>query len=170
MPSKNILRGGTAWLFLFIIYFLVPIYSQSIPVTFKYNNKWRKANSIFLASALSDWSSNDPNYQLTDPDGDEVFTLTIDIDPNASSQFEYKFVVDGGWYKDPANPMDSGDPWYNSALKVSDPMITYLHPIDNTFKEYRSTITADIASSDTTFEASKWKVTINGVEVPNPFS
>ncbi|MDX1284760.1 MAG: hypothetical protein R3182_07110, partial [Draconibacterium sp.] len=134
MPSLKSANPMLACILLFTFFFSNVSFAQTVPVTFKYENIWRDDPAVYLASTLNDWQSNHPDYKMIDDDDDGIYEITIDIDPNQTTNLEYRFVADGGWYKDPMNPDDTGDPWFNSVMNISDPMITYLHPMDNAFK------------------------------------
>ncbi|MFH2051308.1 MAG: alpha-amylase family glycosyl hydrolase [bacterium] len=85
--------------------------AKSCKVTFKYSDPG--AGSVNLAGEFNGWSdSADP---MANKDG--VWTLTLDLEPG---QYQYKFVADGQWKQDPANPLaaDDGFGGKNSVLKV----------------------------------------------------
>jgi glycosidase len=72
--------------------------------------------AVFVAGTFNRWSDTaDP---LRDPDGDRVFEATLTLDPG---RHEYKFVVDGTWLPDPANPDTAPDGFgsVNSVLTVA---------------------------------------------------
>ena len=53
---------------------------------------------VFVAGSFSDWQ---PKHKLSDKDGNGVYTVRILLAPG---EYEYKFVVDGEWRLDAANP------------------------------------------------------------------
>ena len=53
---------------------------------------------VFVAGSFSDWQ---PKQQLSDKEGRGVYTARILLAPG---EYEYKFVVDGEWRLDAANP------------------------------------------------------------------
>ena len=53
---------------------------------------------VFVAGSFSDWQ---PQYRLNDKEGRGVYTARILLAPG---EYEYKFVVDGEWRLDAANP------------------------------------------------------------------
>lgn len=61
---------------------------------------------IFLAGSFNGWKPDDPKYALEDLDGDGVWELVIKLDPGS---YQYKFVVDGTWTQDKANPKSAPD-------------------------------------------------------------
>lgn len=65
-----------------------------------------KANEIFLAGNMNSWNPSNRDYLLKDEDGDGILSLTLKLAPGT---YQYKFVVDGTWTKDPYAPMSEGD-------------------------------------------------------------
>jgi 1,4-alpha-glucan branching enzyme len=56
-------------------------------------------SAVFLAASFNDW---DPTAKpMADAAGDGVFVATCMLAPGS---YEYKFVVNGEWAVDPANP------------------------------------------------------------------
>ncbi len=75
------------------------------------------ARSVTVAGEFNGWNSN--ANPLTDPDGDGVWTATIQLRPG---KYQYKFVVNGSdWTIDPANPKKTEDGLggENSLIEVS---------------------------------------------------
>jgi 1,4-alpha-glucan branching enzyme len=72
------------------------------------------ANDVTVAGTFNDWDAN--AVRLTKGE-DGVFRATVEIEPGT---YEYKFVVDGTWVEDPANPdtVDDGYGGVNSILTV----------------------------------------------------
>lgn len=70
---------------------------------------------VFVAGCFSGW---EPKQKLVDRDGVGVYTARILLEPG---EYQYKFVVDGEWRLDSANPNfvpnDFGT--LNSLLKVT---------------------------------------------------
>jgi glycosidase len=58
---------------------------------------------------------------------DNLYYKTVNLSPGT---YQYKFVVDGSYYPDPHNPVFDGSQYQNSQIVVTDPMVTYLLPID----------------------------------------
>ncbi len=81
-------------------------------VLFRYYNP--KAKKVALVADFNDWKPN--QVQLFNIDGDGVWQKIV---PLKKGKYEYKFIVDGQWTKDPANPQvvetDFGE---NSYLEV----------------------------------------------------
>ena len=71
---------------------------------------------VFVAGCFSNW---EPKYKLTDHDGKGVYTAKILLAPG---EYQYKFVVDGEWRLDSANPnfVPNNFGTLNSLLKVTD--------------------------------------------------
>ena len=82
-------------------------------VTFKLEDA--PGRQVFVAGCFSNW---EPKHKLTDHDGKGVYTGRILLAPG---EYQYKFVVDGEWRLDAANPNfvpnDFGT--LNSLLKVT---------------------------------------------------
>jgi cyclomaltodextrinase len=85
-------------------------------VTFSYQAPGAKA--VYLAGSFNNWS--DSQTRLSDEDGKGVWQTVLDL---PVGRYEYKFVVDGSWHHDPANPQTSDDGFggFNSILNVADP-------------------------------------------------
>jgi hypothetical protein len=65
-----------------------------------------KGKKIFLAGTFNDWNPANPKYLLTDNDGDGTWSITVKLPPGT---YQYKFVADGQWIKDPYSPSDAPD-------------------------------------------------------------
>lgn len=70
---------------------------------------------VFVAGCFSNW---EPKFKLVDRDGVGVYTARILLEPG---DYQYKFVVDGEWRLDSANPnfVPNSFGTLNSLLKVS---------------------------------------------------
>ena len=53
---------------------------------------------IFVAGSFCNW---EPKYCMTDRDGNGKYSCRIMLEPG---EYQYKFVVDGEWRLDAANP------------------------------------------------------------------
>ena len=75
------------------------------------------ANKVFLAGTMNGWKPDNPQYALNDLDGDGVWEITVKLDPGS---YKYKFVVDGNWTTDKANPKTAPDGYggKNSVVEV----------------------------------------------------
>ena len=65
-----------------------------------------KSQKIYLAGTFNDWNPSNPKYILTDDDGDGTWSITVKLTPGT---YQYKFVADGKWIKDPYSPGDAAD-------------------------------------------------------------
>ena len=85
---------------------------EPVPVTFELAAP--DAGAVFVAGEFNSW---DPEANPLAKDEGGVFRATIEIAPGT---YEYKFVVDGTWMEDPANPETVSDPYggKNSVLTV----------------------------------------------------
>ena len=83
-------------------------------VTFRYAGN--SGDAVYLAGTMNGWSTT--ANQLTN-DGSNVYSCTVTL---SSGVYEYKFVVNGGWYNDPSNSnyVDGGD---NNVVRVGSPII-----------------------------------------------
>jgi 1,4-alpha-glucan branching enzyme len=85
---------------------------EAVPVTFEFTAP--DAGAVSVAGEFNSW---DPTANPLEKDDAGVFRTTFDIAPGT---YEYKFVVDGTWVEDPANPETVPDPYggKNSVLTV----------------------------------------------------
>jgi hypothetical protein len=65
-----------------------------------------KAKQIFLAGNFNDWNPSNDKYLMKDDDGDGSWSITVKLAPGT---YQYKFVADGQWTKDPYSPSDAPD-------------------------------------------------------------
>lgn len=65
-----------------------------------------KAKKIYLAGSFNGWDPSDSDYLLKDEDGDGIWSITI---PLGAGSYQYKFVADGQWTKDPSSPKAAPD-------------------------------------------------------------
>ncbi|MFO7653503.1 MAG: alpha-amylase family glycosyl hydrolase [Candidatus Krumholzibacteriia bacterium] len=74
-----------------------------------------KPGSVHLAGEFNDWNAE--RDTMSDPDGDGVYTATLALAPGS---YQYKYVVDGQWHQDPANPASQPDGFggQNSVVEV----------------------------------------------------
>ena len=66
-----------------------------------------KPAKIFLAGNFNSWNPSDPKYLLKDdgpPNG--LWSITVKLPPGT---YQYKFVADGKWIKDPSAPGSAPD-------------------------------------------------------------
>ncbi|MFH1843316.1 MAG: alpha-amylase family glycosyl hydrolase [bacterium] len=84
-------------------------------VEFTYTPVISGVSNVFLAGTFNDW--NDSHTRMIDADEDGTYSVTLLLSPG---NYQYKFVVDGQWQQDPANPLgaDDGFGGQNSVLKV----------------------------------------------------
>ncbi len=90
-------------------------------VEFRYTPVISGVGNVFLAGTFNDW--NDAKTRMTDGDGDGTYTVSLLL---PKGTYQYKFVVDGQWQQDPANPegADDGFGGQNSVLRVDDSFST----------------------------------------------
>ncbi len=85
---------------------------EMVEVSFEYEND--SAGEVYIAGTFNDW---DPSVLRFEKGDDGIFRVTLELAPG---KYEYKFVVDGTWVEDPANPDTMDDPYggKNSVLTV----------------------------------------------------
>jgi hypothetical protein len=76
-----------------------------IGVVFNYKPDGRPSK-LFLAGNFNNWNPADEKYLLHDDDGDGMWSINVSLPPGT---YQYKFVIDGQWTKDPHSPSDAPD-------------------------------------------------------------
>jgi|CZKP01.1.fsa_nt_gi glycosidase len=107
--------------------FSIQIISQTVSVTFHYKPQGTGFSTVRIAGSFENWVITDPNYLMNLNNVDSLYYITVNLSPGT---YQYKFVVDGNYYPDPDNPVIVDPQYQNSQIVVSDPMVTYLLPID----------------------------------------
>jgi hypothetical protein len=74
-------------------------------VVFVFKPEGGGTKKIFLAGNFNDWKPDNPQYLMT-ADATGTYTLTVKLPPGT---YQYKFVADGQWIKDPYSPADAPD-------------------------------------------------------------
>lgn len=65
-----------------------------------------KPAKIFLAGTFNNWNPSDPNYLLKNDGPNGMWSITVKLAPGT---YQYKFVADGQWIKDPSAPGSAPD-------------------------------------------------------------
>jgi len=65
-----------------------------------------KPAKIFLAGTFNKWNPADPSYLMKNDDPNGMWTITVKLAPGT---YQYKFVADGKWIKDPSAPGSAPD-------------------------------------------------------------
>src|ERR1035437_9804569 len=112
---------------LLTLLFSIQLFSQTVSVTFHYKPSLQSFSTVRIAGSFGGWVITDPNYLMTFNPADSLYYKTVNLYPGT---YQYKFVVDGNYYPDPDNPVIVDPQYQNSQIVVSDPMVTYLLPID----------------------------------------
>src|SRR5215831_2342290 len=73
-------------------------------VVFVFKPETTGKKKIFLAGTFNDWHPDDPKFLMTEQGG--TWTITVKLAPGT---YQYKFVADGQWIKDPYSPSDAPD-------------------------------------------------------------
>lgn len=111
----------------FLLLFSFQIFAQSVPVTFYYTPQVNNFSTVRISGSFDNWSTTNPYYLMHKDSADNQYSITLNLLPGV---YQYKFLVDGSWYWDPNNPVLVDPVYQNSQIVVSDPMVTYLLPID----------------------------------------
>jgi AMP-activated protein kinase-like protein len=65
-----------------------------------------KPAKIFLAGTFNNWNPSDAGYLMKNDDPSGMWTITVKLAPGT---YQYKFVADGKWIKDPSAPGSAPD-------------------------------------------------------------
>jgi hypothetical protein len=65
-----------------------------------------KPAKIFLAGNFNSWNPSDAKYLLKNDGPDGMWSITVKLAPGT---YQYKFVADGKWIKDPSAPGSAPD-------------------------------------------------------------
>ena len=71
-----------------------------------FNFKPERKGNIYLPANFNDWNPANDKYVLKDDDGDGMWSITVKLGPGS---YQYKFVIEGQWIKDPHSPSDAPD-------------------------------------------------------------
>lgn len=121
------LKRIVTYVFVLFTFYATQLFSLNVPVTFHYKPPVQGFKTLQLAGSFDGWKVPDANYYMHYNSGDGLYEITVNLVPGL---YQYKFVVDSTYYPDPDNPVYDGSQYQNSQITVSDPMITYLLPID----------------------------------------
>ena len=136
-----------------------PVNPDQVQLTFHLDATHAQYESVQLIH-------NSEYFQYYDYDNDRVFELTMSLD---TGLFYYHVLRDNAWGWDPDNPLHPGGIPSNGAyMNVSDPMISYLLPMNNDMMR-ENQIQANFAfSAGNQPDINSIKLSINGNEVNNP--
>ncbi len=84
---------------------LGPQVTPSGSVRFNFQPQGR-VKKIYLAGSFNGWNPGNDEYLLSDEDGDGIYSVTIKLEPGT---YQYKYVVDSRWTKDPSSPATHPD-------------------------------------------------------------
>jgi len=65
-----------------------------------------KPAKIFLAGTFNKWNPSDASYLMKNDGPDGMWSITVKLAPGT---YQYKFVADGQWFKDPSSPGSAPD-------------------------------------------------------------
>jgi hypothetical protein len=74
-------------------------------VVFVFKPEGGGKKQVFLAGNFNAWKPDNPQYLMT-ADATGTYTITVKLPPGT---YQYKFVADGQWIKDPFSPGDAPD-------------------------------------------------------------
>ena len=77
-------------------------------------------SEVFVSGSFNNWAKDAASADaMSDPDGDNLWSVVIHLSPGI---YPYKFVVDGDWIMDPANPNQADDGYggFNSVITVEE--------------------------------------------------
>jgi hypothetical protein len=74
-------------------------------VVFVFKPEGGGKKQIFLAGNFNSWKPDNPQFLMT-ADAGGTYTITVKLPPGT---YQYKFVADGQWIKDPFSPGDAPD-------------------------------------------------------------
>jgi hypothetical protein len=74
-------------------------------VVFVFKPEGGGKKQVFLAGNFNAWKPDNPQYLMT-ADASGTYTITVKLPPGT---YQYKFVADGQWIKDPFSPGDAPD-------------------------------------------------------------
>ena len=133
------------------VWLLAALPALAAQVTFTYEAP--SAGSVHLAGEFNGWS--DSANQMTNEDG--IWTLVLELAPGT---YQYKFVADGTWQQDPANPQtaDDGFGGQNSIVTVPEGVETLAAAGDGAVAA-ATIASAATATAATTTGSGKYQVT-----------
>lgn len=116
-------------LFSALIAFSILLQAQTVPVTFHFDARNTSVKKVWLYFS----SCGEHDFPYTDEDNDSILEITFEAAPG---HFSYMPLIDNAYMWDPHNPKNYVD--------VSDPMITYLLPLNGDMMK-ENFIRADLA-------------------------
>jgi len=75
-------------------------------VVFNYKTPTAAKKKIYLAGNFNSWNPSDEKFLMKDDDGDGMWTIVVKLAPGS---YQYKYVIDGAWTKDPYSPGSAPD-------------------------------------------------------------
>ncbi|RME29754.1 MAG: hypothetical protein D6806_00950 [Deltaproteobacteria bacterium] len=136
-------------------------------IEFRYDARQSGAASVLLAGTFNGWAGTlqDGAWPLSDDDADGIWTLAATL---PSGRHYYKFVVDGNWIPDPANPnrVDDGYGGYNSFVDVD--CGVHLKLVEHSVDPAAGTISATLrlVPDDAVLDPASLDITLDRTAVP----
>lgn len=75
-------------------------------VVFNYKAASPAKRKVYLAGNFNSWNPSDDKFLMKDDDGDSTYTILVKLPPGS---YQYKYVIDGAWTKDPFAPGSAPD-------------------------------------------------------------
>jgi hypothetical protein len=75
-------------------------------VVFNYKAASPAKRKVYLAGNFNSWNPSDDKFLMKDDDGDGTYSIVVKLGPGS---YQYKYVIDGAWTKDPYSPADAPD-------------------------------------------------------------
>jgi hypothetical protein len=75
-------------------------------VVFNYKAASPAKRKIYLAGNFNSWNPSDDKFLMKDDDNDATYSITVKLAPGT---YQYKYVIDGAWTKDPFAPGSAPD-------------------------------------------------------------
>ena len=75
-------------------------------VVFNYKAASPAKRKVYLAGNFNSWSPSDDKFLMKDDDGDATYSILVKLPPGT---YQYKYVIDGAWTKDPFAPGSTPD-------------------------------------------------------------
>jgi len=152
--------------------------SRLVPVEFEFTRILQSPEiGVGLNGLFNNWGGDSNKHPIPMTNvGNDVWKVTVFISPGV---WPYKFVtfragsandtIISSWITDPDNPQLDGTSYNNSILKVSDPMIYYLFPMNgSTINNRTPQISAKVSwAQGSDIDVASIGLKIDNVSVPN---
>jgi cyclomaltodextrinase len=152
--------------------------SKLVPVEFQFTRVLQSAEiGVGLNGSFNNWGGDNNKHPIPMTNvGDDLWNVTVLLSPGV---WPYKFVtflagsandtIISSWITDPNNPQVDGTSYNNSILRVSDPMIYYLFPMNgSTINNRTPEISAKVSwAQGSDIDVASIGLKVDNVSVPN---